>query len=64
MDLEQLPDMIELGFRLFESHSTYAIDTGIPKPSGLGMVSISKTSAARMQFGATWRIDVCRIRRL
>lgn len=42
MALEQLPYMIEHGFRLFERYSIRVIDTGAPKPRGLGMVSGSR----------------------
>jgi len=60
--IEQRSVILEPGPRLFEFCPVQTSYDSVPKPLGLGMVSISKTSAARTQFGATWRIDACRIR--
>ena len=53
-EVEQPSIPLELGSKSIDCRSTSSGCVDLPKPSGLGMVSTSRTSAARRPFGATW----------
>jgi hypothetical protein len=52
-EFEQQSIIFDQGESLFDLCSEHLHYQHSPKPSGLGMVSTSRTSAARMPFGAT-----------